>query len=167
MKTHPTTQRGADTFTPVKRAAQQNIRWVLKKLLPNGRDMRSHWLANVPWRDDKKASLVVYYNSGTFVDLGEGHKGGILDLAMRLYGTDAKGARDALAALLGIDPSAHVPRPPSPPKCNGCAWYWLRYPMDVWDAECCTGSNEPSPIAFARQPGRACGPRAALFVAQK
>lgn len=79
-----------------------------RRWLPHGHRTGNWWVCSCPWRDDKKASLIVSLTSGHWEDRGgaiAGKEGGDL---MKLYAClypehckDMVDAADAVAQLVG------------------------------------------------------------------
>ena len=169
MRTRPQGPR-SDRFGAVKDAAITQIKTLARELLPQGRCERNRWVSRVPWRDDKKPSLHVYYNTARFQDFGEGDGGTIVDLVMRLDACDQMRALETLEGLLGIDRSKPRPARPAVPKCPQCAHCWRRYSDEhAADLRYCTLvtlEGEPVPTRLARRSGWGCGPTGKMFKAQ-
>lgn len=73
-----------------------------RRWLGAGHKTGGWWVANVPWRNDKTASLGVSFKTGRFQDFGaDGKRGDMIKLFSLIYGTDMVDAADAVAQIVG------------------------------------------------------------------
>ena len=157
-----TRAKNGDRFGAVRAAALAQIETFAAKLLPDGKRAGDRWVSRVPWRDDRKPSLCLWFNTGWWQDHGTGDKGGPIDLVMRLDGCDKMKALETLEGELGLDATQQRFARPEPPKCSTCAHCWRRYDDDHVKGRAgayCTRltlDDEPMPVASARR-ARECG----------
>lgn len=77
---------------------------ICRAWLPNGKRQGGWWVSNVPWRDDRKASLGVSLSTALWRDFAdpENSRGDVIDLACKIFGMEPKEAVTKLAAMLGV-----------------------------------------------------------------
>jgi hypothetical protein len=91
-------------FKDVKEATLRSLDFIIPRLLPGGKRVRDEWVVRNPTRSDKKArSFSINMETGVWADFATGDSGGdMMDLYVYLNGGTNVQAKDALAALLGV-----------------------------------------------------------------
>ncbi len=91
-------------FAAVNRAALAALPALLRRWLPDGRQVGREYLARNPRRADKRAgSFKVNTRTGRWADFATGDAGGdVVSLAAYLSGTGQAEAARALADMLGV-----------------------------------------------------------------
>lgn len=97
-------QSRALPFDLVRDRALPQMEAICRAWLPNGRRQGGWWVANVPWRQDSKASLGVSFATGRWRDFANiEERGDVIDLACRVFGFTPREAVEKLAAMLGVN----------------------------------------------------------------
>ncbi len=93
-------------FAAVNRAALASLPTLLRRWLPDGRQVGREYVARNPRRVDKRAgSFKVNTRTGRWADFATGDAGGdVVSLAAYLSGTGQGDAAKNLAAMLGVEP---------------------------------------------------------------
>ncbi len=93
-------------FDSINRAGLASLPALLRRWLPDGRQVGREYVARNPRRADKRAgSFKVNTRTGRWADLATGDAGGdVVSLAAYLSGTGQGDAAKNLAAMLGVEP---------------------------------------------------------------
>ncbi len=93
-------------FDSINRAALASLPALLRRWLPDGRQVGREYVARNPRRADKRAgSFKVNTRTGRWADFATGDAGGdVVSLAAYLGGTGQGEAAKNLAAMLGVEP---------------------------------------------------------------
>ncbi len=100
----PTERRGRLDFDAINRAGLASLPALLRRWLPDGRQVGREYLARNPRRADKRAgSFKVNTRTGRWADFATGDAGGdVVSLAAYLSSTGQAEAARALADMLGV-----------------------------------------------------------------
>ncbi len=104
--TFHTERRSRLDFPAINRAALASLPALLRRWLPDGRQVGREYVARNPRRADKRAgSFKVNTRTGRWADFATGDAGGdVISLAAYLSGTGQGDAAKNLAAMLGVEP---------------------------------------------------------------
>ncbi len=97
-------RRGRLSFEAINRAGLASLPALLRRWLPDGRQVGREYVARNPTRADRRpGSFRINVNSGRWADFATGDKGGdVVSLAAYLSGTGQGEAARALADMLGM-----------------------------------------------------------------
>ncbi len=98
--------KGRINFGAINAAALPALPTLLRRWLPDGRQVGREYVARNPRRADKRAgSFKVNTRTGRWSDFATGDAGGdVVSLAAFLSGTGQVDAAKNLAAMLGVEP---------------------------------------------------------------
>ncbi len=98
--------KGRIDFGAINAAALPALPTLLRRWLPDGRQVGREYVARNPRRADKRAgSFKINLRSGKWCDFATGDAGGdVVSLAAYLSGTGQGNAAKNLAAMLGVEP---------------------------------------------------------------
>ncbi len=98
--------KGRIDFGAINAAALPALPTLLRRWLPDGRQVGREYVARTPRRADKRAgSFKINLRSGKWCDFATGDAGGdVVSLAAFLSGTGQVDAAKNLAAMLGVEP---------------------------------------------------------------
>jgi putative DNA primase/helicase len=117
-------------FAAVKAASLRSLNFIIPSLLLGGKRVGDEWVARNPTRNDAKpGSFSVNMKTGVWSDFATGESGGdMIDLYVYLKGGSNIQAKDALADMLNVKPSAgstsltgNIPTGPQPKRPKGAA----------------------------------------------
>ena len=99
-------RRGRLDFHEINRAGMASLPALLRRWLPDGRQVGREYVARNPRRADRRpGSFKINLRSGKWCDFATGDAGGdVVSLAAYLSGTGQGDAAKNLAAMLGVEP---------------------------------------------------------------
>jgi CHC2 zinc finger len=94
-------------FRDICDKAKPVLESLCRRWLPQGHRSGAWWVTSCPWRQDKKASLMVSLTTGHWEDRGGAisgkEKGDVIKLCSILHSVDMVDAADAVARIVGHD----------------------------------------------------------------
>jgi putative DNA primase/helicase len=117
-------------FAAVKAASLRSLNFIIPRLLPGGKRVGDEWVVRNPTRNDNNAkSFSINMRTGVWSDFAMDESGGdMIDLYVYLKGGSNIQAKDALADMLNVKPTAgstsltgNIPTGPQPKRAAGAA----------------------------------------------